>query len=203
MDHPKGGLQELEPLRAQNIAAIGIFGLPFVYPAGGDIADAGQHARIDQPEGQLFLLRQLAQLAGMGPELGPVAPDHHLVNQKNISIQDLQKETFIIREEGSGTRTAIQKFFREKGAPLESTINMSSNEAIKQAVQAGLGLGIVSVHTLELELETKRLQILDVVDFPILRHWFIMQRKGKRQSPAAQAFKSFVLEQARELIRLP
>jgi len=78
---------------------------------------------------------------------------------------------------------------------------MTSNEAIKQAVEAGLGLGIVSIH-LELELETKRLQLLDVEDFPIQRHWYIMQRKGKRLSPAAQAFKTFVLEQAKEFIRL-
>jgi len=80
---------------------------------------------------------------------------------------------------------------------------MTSNEAIKQAVEAGLGLGIVSIHTLELELETRRLQVLDVEGFPIVRHWYIMQRKGKRLSPAAQEFKTFVLEQAKEFIRLP
>lgn len=80
---------------------------------------------------------------------------------------------------------------------------MTSNEAIKQAVEAGLGLGIVSIHTLELELETKRLAVLDVKDFPIQRHWYIMQRKGKRLSPAANAFKTFVLEQAKAFIRLP
>jgi DNA-binding transcriptional LysR family regulator len=73
---------------------------------------------------------------------------------------------------------------------------MTSNEAIKQAVQAGLGLGIVSSHTLELELETRRLKILDVVDFPIRRHWYVIQRKGKRLSPAAIAFRQFVLDEA-------
>ena len=73
---------------------------------------------------------------------------------------------------------------------------MSSNEAIKQAVQAGLGLGIVSVHTLEMELELKRLAILDVEYFPILRSWYIVHRKGKRLSPVAQAFKDFVLKHA-------
>ncbi|WP_455375564.1 LysR substrate-binding domain-containing protein, partial [Kaarinaea lacus] len=130
------------------------------------------------------------------------APDHHLVNRKNISIQDLQKETFIIREEGSGTRTAIEKFFREKGAPLESTINMSSNEAIKQAVQAGLGLGIVSIHTLELELELNRVAVINAEEFPILRHWYIVYRKGKRLSPIATAFKSYVVNHASQLWKL-
>jgi DNA-binding transcriptional LysR family regulator len=67
----------------------------------------------------------------------------------------------------------------------------------------GLGLGIVSIHTLELELETGRLNILDVLGFPIERHWYVIQRKGKRLSPAAQAFKEFVLEQAAQFIRLP
>lgn len=92
----------------------------------------------------------------------------------------------------------LRKFNRK------STVKeMSSNEAIKQAVETGLGLGIVSIHTLELELETKRLQVLDVADFPIQRHWYVIQRKGKRLSPIAKAFKKFVLEQAREFIRLP
>lgn len=77
---------------------------------------------------------------------------------------------------------------------------MSSNEAIKQAVEAGLGLAIVSIHTLE--LETGRLKILDVADFPIMRKWYIIQRKGKRLSPVAMAFKSFVLAQAPQFIRL-
>ena len=74
---------------------------------------------------------------------------------------------------------------------------MTSNEAIKQAVEAGLGLGIVSIHTLELELQTKRLKILDIRDFPILRHWYVIQRKGKRLSPAAIAFRQFVLDEAK------
>jgi DNA-binding transcriptional LysR family regulator len=77
---------------------------------------------------------------------------------------------------------------------------MSSNEAIKQAVQAGLGLGIVSIHTLEMELELKRLSVLDVESFPILRSWYVVHRKGKRLSPVAQAFKEFVVTYAREIL---
>lgn len=131
------------------------------------------------------------------------APDHHLVNQNKASIQELQKETFILREEGSGTRTAIERFFLEQGAELATTINMSSNEAIKQAVQAGLGLGIVSMHTLELELELNRLAVIKAEGFPILRHWYIVYRKGKRLSPIATAFKDFVIHHAKELWKLP
>ncbi|MCY1371915.1 HTH-type transcriptional activator CmpR [compost metagenome] len=75
-------------------------------------------------------------------------------------------------------------------------MEMTSSEAIKQAVVAGMGLGIVSIHTLELEIATERLVILDVEGFPILRHWYIVHRREKRLSPIAQAFKEYVLNEA-------
>jgi len=133
-----------------------------------------------------------------------IAPANHpLGSAKNIPLAEIEHEQFVVRELGSGTRSATKRFFERHNIEFQTGIEMTSNEAIKQAVEAGLGLGIVSIHTLELELETKRLQVLDVVDFPIQRYWYIMQCKGKRLSPAAQAFRSFVLEQAKEFIRLP
>ena len=123
-------------------------------------------------------------------------PAHPLVRKKAISLEQLQTETFVVRELGSGTRIAMERFFADKGVSLSTGMEMTSNEAIKQAVEAGLGLGIVSIHTLELELETKRLKLLDVESFPILRHWYIVHRKGKRLSPVVQAFKAFVLHEA-------
>jgi DNA-binding transcriptional LysR family regulator len=133
-----------------------------------------------------------------------IAPANHALNaQKKIPLSHFAQESFVVRESGSGTRDAIHRFFNRNGVAFNAGIEMSSNEAIKQAVEAGLGLGIVSIHTLELELETGRLKILDVVDFPIMRKWYILQRKGKRLSPVAQAFKDFVLEQAPQFIRLP
>lgn len=131
------------------------------------------------------------------------SPEHPLANSKNISMERLQEETFIMREPGSGTRIAMERFFAQQGANLTMDMEMSSNEAIKQAVQAGLGLGIVSLHTLEMELEMQRLVVLDVEAFPILRHWYIVHRKGKRLSPLAQAFKEFVLTEASSLLQLP
>lgn len=133
-----------------------------------------------------------------------IAPANHpLVKEKNIPLKQFENELFVVRESGSGTRGAIQRFFDEHGVSFHTGIEMSSNEAIKQAVEAGLGLGIVSIHTLELELETKRLVMLDVEDFPIKRHWHIVQRSGKRLSPLAQTFKQFVLDDAVQFIRLP
>ncbi|HHM05668.1 MAG TPA: LysR family transcriptional regulator [Gammaproteobacteria bacterium] len=132
-----------------------------------------------------------------------IAPtDHPLAGSAQIPFDRLQNETFVIREPGSGTRVAMERFFREQGVALSTGMEMSSNEAIKQAVEAGLGLGIVSEHTLELELETHRLVILDVEHFPILRHWYVVHRKGKRLSPVAQVFKEFVLKEGAAMARL-
>ena len=123
-------------------------------------------------------------------------PDHPLVGQKNISMAGLATESFLVREAGSGTRGAMERFFAARGLEIRSSMEMSSNEAIKQAVQAGLGLGILSLQTLEMELALKRLAVLEVEGFPIMRHWYIVHRADKRLSPVAQAFKEFVLAPA-------
>ncbi len=128
------------------------------------------------------------------------APDHPLVGQQPIPLYMLQDETFVVREQGSGTRTAMQRFFAEHNLGITSSMEMNENEAIKQAVQAGMGLGIVSIHTIELELETQRLVMLDVEDFPIMRHWYLVHRKEKRLSPITAAFKEFVLKEGRSLM---
>lgn len=128
------------------------------------------------------------------------SPEHALAGRKNIRLDALQEENFIMREPGSGTRIAMERFFAEQGATLSMGMEMSSNEAIKQAVQAGLGLGIVSLHTLEMELETRRLVVLDVEHFPIMRNWYLVHRKGKRLSPVAQGFREFIEEDAARLL---
>lgn len=128
-------------------------------------------------------------------------PNHPLLKQQEIPISTLLKETFILREQGSGTRFAIERFFAEHDARVSATMDMSSNEAIKQAVQAGLGLGILSLHTLEMELTLKRLALLDVESFPIIRKWYIVHRTGKRLSPVATAFKEFLLANAAQMTK--
>lgn len=126
---------------------------------------------------------------------------HELCGQKNIPIESLNRETFIMRERGSGTRIAIERFFSEHGIEISTGMEMSSNEAIKQAVGAGLGLGIVSVHTLALELEAGFLEVLDIDKFPITRNWYVVHRKGKRLSPVSEGFRRFVLEQAPSIMK--
>lgn len=124
-------------------------------------------------------------------------PNHPLVGEKDIPLRKLKNDPLLMREVGSGTRVAMERFFMEKkNFKLTSSIEMNSNEAIKRSVEAGLGLGIVSLHTIELEKELNRLKVLDVRSFPIVRQWYIVYRKGKRLSIAAESFKNFILAKA-------
>lgn len=131
-------------------------------------------------------------------------PDHPLILQGGrIPLHVLLQESFIVRERGSGTRNAIERFLEQRGQRMTTTMEMSRNEAIKHAVMAGLGLGIVSVHTLEMEFKLGRLAVLNVEGFPILKDWYIVHREGKRFSAAAEAFKAFVLAEGSKLITIP
>lgn len=159
-----------------------------------DLVIMGQPPEGVEVEADAFMENPLVMIAPAG---------HILTKQGRIPMSEMDKEHFVVRESGSGTRSAIERFFSRHNIKFNTAIEMTSNEAIKQAVEAGLGLGIVSIHTLELELETGRLQVLDVEGFPIVRNWYIMQRKGKRLSPAALEFKAFVLAEAKAFIRLP
>jgi DNA-binding transcriptional LysR family regulator len=137
-------------------------------------------------------------VAFMGNPLVTIAaPDHPLVRRKRrASLKKLIKHGFVVREPGSGTRMAMERLFSERGFQLEASMEMNSNEAIKQAVEAGLGLGVVSLHTLAHELREKRLAIVEAEGFPILRSWFLVQRRDKLLSPLAMQFRRYVLQQA-------
>lgn len=140
--------------------------------------------------------------AFMDNRLVIIAPvQHPLANERNIPMSRLAQETFLVREQGSGTRIAMERFFSAQNIHLTTGTEMSTNEAIKQAVQAGMGLGILSLHTVQLELELKRLIVLDVESFPVHRHWYVIHRKGKRLTSIAQAFKDFLLSEASQIIR--
>ncbi len=158
-----------------NVADLAIMGQP---PEGADMVS------------QSFMQNPLVVIA---------APGHPLAKQKNIQPRQLSKEIFLLREIGSGTRGVVERFFASHHLPLPSHMEMDTNEAIKQSVHAHIGIGIISRHGIELELETKRLCILDVVGLPIVRDWHIVQRKNKRLSTAANAFFKFLLEEAERL----
>ena len=128
------------------------------------------------------------------------APNHPLAKLKRVKFARLAAETFLSREQGSGTRSAMERVFAQHKIQPHISMEMETNEAIKQAVQAGMGLGILSLHSIELELETKRLAMLNVEHFPLLRHWFVAHRSNKRLSSAALAFKEFLLTEAKKTI---
>lgn len=146
----------------------------------------------------------LSAQAFMQNPLVIIAPRNHpLVNANRIPLSRLVEENFILREVGSGTRNAVERFFADRGVKLKASMEMSRNEAVKHAVMAGLGLGIVSLHTLEFELALDRVAILSVEGFPIMKEWYLVSRAGKRMSPIAQAFHDFVLNEAGRVVALP
>lgn len=160
----------------ENIADLAIMGQP---PEGADM--------VAEP----FMQNPLVVIA---------APAHPLARAKKIQPRQLMRETFLLREQGSGTRGVVERFFASHRLPLPAHMEMDTNEAIKQSVQAGMGIGIISSHGIELELKAKRLIVLDVDRFPIVRHWYIVHRKEKRFSVATQEFQRFLLEESQAMM---
>ena len=123
-----------------------------------------------------------------------MAPRNHpLVGKKKVTLEDIVKEPFIIREPGSGIRDATLKAFDAKGLRPNVRMELGSNEAIKHAIAGGLGLSVSSLHTLSLEGADGPVAILDVEGFPILRNWYIVHPKGKELSLVAQTFLEFAI----------
>lgn len=122
------------------------------------------------------------------------APGHPLAELPAIPPAALAGYPFVVREPGSGTRAAMEAFFQEHG--LNPTIGMevASNETIKHAVMAGLGLSLLSLHTIGLELHGKLLRMLDVAGTPLMRTWFVVRMQARQLSPAAEAFRYFIIE---------
>jgi LysR family transcriptional regulator, low CO2-responsive transcriptional regulator len=127
-------------------------------------------------------------------------PSHPLAQRRRIQLKQVAKEPFIIREEGSGTRASMERVFRERGIPFNTSMEVSSNETIKQAVMAGMGLSFLSAHTVGLELTAGKIAILDVVGLPIIRDWYVIHLREKRLSPIAGAFRAFLLERGAGII---
>ena len=121
------------------------------------------------------------------------SPGHPLARARRIPLAELAGETFLVREPGSGTRSSMERFFAERAFEPRIGGVMNSNETIKQAVMAGMGLAFLSRHTIGLELATGRMAILDVVGLPLMRRWYVVRRAGRFVSPASTAFVEFVL----------
>ncbi|WP_311032524.1 LysR family transcriptional regulator [Mesorhizobium koreense] len=121
-------------------------------------------------------------------------PDHPLAGTRDISKERIAEEHFIIREPGSGTRISLEIFLGEVPGRIDDLgLEMDSNETIKQAVMAGLGIAFISAHTIAFEVEAGRLVILDVAGMPIRRQWFSVMRSDHAISPAMATFHDFLM----------
>jgi len=128
-------------------------------------------------------------------------PQHPLLTLGPVPLEALRDQPFIAREHGSGTRAAMAKLFAEHRFEPHITMEMSSNETIKQAVMAGMGLAFLSLHTVGLEARTGLLRVLDVEGTPVMRTWNIVRLQSKLLSPAAEAFRYFIIERGEAYLR--
>lgn len=128
------------------------------------------------------------------------APDHTLATRKNIPLEALLHERFVVRERGSDTWNSMQDAFQDRLPKLNVAMEIRSTETIKQAVIAGMGISFLSAHAIGLELQAGHLVVLEVRGFPSMQNWNVVHRKNKRLPPVAVAFKSFLLAEGAALI---
>jgi DNA-binding transcriptional LysR family regulator len=155
--------------------------------------------RLAQNQDDLYIMGQppeqmdvVSEAFGQNPLVLVAPPQHPLVGQTAVPPTLLANEPFILREPGSGTRLTAERFFATHGVTLKNRLEVGSNEAIKQTVAGGLGLAVLSAHTVGPELALGELAKLDVQGFPLVRHWHVVYPRGKRLSAAALAFKDWL-----------
>ena len=134
------------------------------------------------------------------PHVFIAAPDYPLIGVGEVTVADLLGAPFVMREQGSGTRAALEEFFQRQSIELRVAMEADSNEIIKQAVMAGMGISFLSLHTLGLELDNGLLRIIPVEGAPVVRRWNCVHTLAKMLSPAAESFRYFVLERGEEFL---
>ncbi len=135
-------------------------------------------------EDQVFMPNPLVVIA---------ASSHPLASRRRLSLDDLSRCRFILRERGSGTRMAVDAHFRRHRFKPDVRLELGSNEAIREAVAANLGLAVVSRHALQATPADYGVAILKVAGFPVESNWHVVHRKGKQLSPIATVFKAHLL----------
>ena len=157
-----------------------------------DMAIMGQPPKDSQVEAIAFMDNPLIIVA---------PPGHRLAKRKRIQLKELEKEEFLIREPGSGTRGAMERFFRQNKLKLRTGMGMGSLSSIKQGVQANLGLGLLQRDAVQVELQLGKLVELKVKGLPIWRKWYVVLHKAKRLSVAAEEFRSLLINEAVDLLQ--
>ena len=168
------------------------------------------YKRIEENLDDLYIIGQ-APPSHLGLEIVPFAPNplvviahhtHPLAGQKHIPLSRLAEEPMLMRERGSGIRSAVEQLFKENGLQIKARLELESNEAMKHAVFGRLGIAVVSMHALNLESDQGPLSILDVEGFPIQKQWNIVYPQGKALSKIAQEFLQFLIENGNSYFRL-
>jgi len=144
-----------------------------------------------------------SQRIGPHPQAIIAAPDHPLSGNKKVKLQELSDETFLLREPGSGTRGMADQLLTDAGLDPKSALEFGSNETIKQAVIAGLGIALISSHTVAAELQDKRLTTLNIDGLPKDRFWFIVRHAKKRLLPSSRALWDLFVESGSEFLPAP
>ncbi len=148
-------------------------------------------------------LEVMQEVVGDHPYVVVAAPDHPLVTTPRIPFARISQEPFLVREPGSGTRIHAEEQFASVGLPMDITMELASNESIKQAVMAGLGVALISEHTIAAEVQDGRLAILDVLGLPIMRQWLVVRMARRSLSPATQSMWDFFITEVEDLLPRP
>ena len=141
-----------------------------------------------------------AEPFAMHPHVLVTAPDHRFATLERVPADALAHEGFIVREPGSGTRAALDEFFAEHHLAPRVLMEMDSNETIKQAVMAGMGVSMLSLHTVGIELAHGLIATPEVEGLPLVRRWHVVNNQAKLLAPAAEAFRYFVLERGERFL---
>ncbi len=150
-----------------------------------DLAVMGRPPRELDTRAEAFAAHPLVFVAPAG---------HPLTHELHLLPETLESHRLLIRETGSGTRAAMEAYFAAHHTSPRPAMEIESNETLKQAVIAGLGIGMLSLHTIGLEIRGGLLHVLDVIDTPVMRSWFVAHLQARLLSPAAEAFRYFILE---------
>lgn len=132
------------------------------------------------------------QAIGDHPHVIIARPDHPLAGRRHLNLRSLMDDVFLLREVGSGTRILADKLFAKSDVEPRVGMECGSNETIKQAVMAGLGVALISAHTIAAEVAEARLAVLSVRGLPIIRKWYVLHMKSKRLLPASRALWTFL-----------
>ncbi len=157
-----------------------------------DLAIMGTPPRELRTNAARFARHPMAFVAGTG---------HPLMKKKRVTLADIMDANLLVRERGSGTRTAVERLFKEAGYPLRIGSELSSNEAIKRMVVAGLGVAFLSVHACTLEFEAGLVRMLPMPENPMEADWYVMHLTDKPIPTVAAAFQDFVIDNGQDVVR--